>query len=669
MQVVPSLQVSTQTAGDGGGSATFFLRGMGQQRSASGSEPAVGIYVDDFYYPSLAGTLFDVVDLASLEVLRGPQGTLFGRNTIGGAIRYNTRRAEVGSFSGHFTGTIGNRNQYNGSGSVNIPIGDRFGLRLTGGHLEQGGFVRVQTGGKDAGGTKTDIGRVQLRIEPMDGLYADLSVQYSKFDIDGFTYNVPGPLTPRPPLPGASPTLPFVWNTRIAPARQFPLYTDAFASSCYYCQYGTLDREFSATTYRSAFSTIGWDITKNVTLKSLTSWQSVYTRFSNDLDSTPLPIFNGGIVRNQTYALSQELQLNGKSADNKVTYVGGAFYYNERVPGLAPERQNFVLGTLTPISNLSNRKLKSYAAFFDGSLKLDDQWTLLGGFRESVDNKSVLVSAFPTGIKITSADARFTSATFRAGAQYAFTRDFMAYGNLSTGFRGGGFNPYDARLTPSIRPFSPEKSTSYEAGLRMQFLDRRITLNPTVFFVDWDKIQVQQVAPDNTGNVIPVLQNAGAARSSGFELEWSAAVNEQVRLFGNFAYLNLHYKDVGQATGITLQSDLQRAPRISYAFGAAHTAKLDATGTVVSTLNYSYQDRQRSTPTDSDTLILPSYALLNGRVQFDNADKSFSVAAFVNNMLDKKYAVGGVNFYSNVGAARYDLGRPRTFGITARINF
>ncbi len=131
MQVVPSLQVSTQTGANGTGSATFFLRGMGQQRAGNGSEPAVGIYVDDFYYPTLNGTIFDIVDLEQVEVLRGPQGTLFGRNTIGGAIRYTTKRATLDSFEGHVTGTVGSYDRYDISGSVNLPIGSIAALRLT----------------------------------------------------------------------------------------------------------------------------------------------------------------------------------------------------------------------------------------------------------------------------------------------------------------------------------------------------------------------------------------------------------------------------------------------------------------------------------------------------------------------------------------------------------
>lgn len=670
MQVVPSLQVSTQTAGDSGGSATFFLRGMGQQRSGNGSEPAVGIYVDDFYYPSLSGTLFDVVDLASVEVLRGPQGTLFGRNTIGGAIRYTTRGAELGKFSGHLTGTLGNLARHEISGAVNIPIGDFAAFRVTAGHLERNGFVRIQTTGRRAGDTSTDLVRLQARIEPTSNIYADLSAQYSKFNLHGFEYNVPGPLTPVPPSAGQSATLPFIYNARIARARGLPLYTDAFKSTCYYCQYGTPFPEFSETKYKNALATIGWNITPEFTIKSLTGWQEVANRSSNDLDSSPAPIFQGGITLGKTNAFSQEIQVNGsRLIDGRLNFVAGGYYYNQRDPGLLPERPNFVLGNPS-VPTPTTRTVKSYAGFVDGSYKLADKLTLLGGFRYSEDHKTLSVKT-AAGAPIVSLAKTFKSNTYRGGLQYQWTPDIMTYANVSSGFRGGGFNPYSATQNPTVRAFDPEKAISYEAGARLQFLDRRITINPTVFYVNWSNIQVQSAAPNaTTGQADIVLQNAGKARSYGFELEYTVGVSDHFRIFGNVAYLNLHYTDIGNASGITLNSDFQRAPPITFALGAAHTLELGSSGAkVVSTLNYSFQDDQKSTPTDADALLLRAYGLLNARIEFTPAGNRFSLAAFVTNITDQRYQIGGVNYYSNVGAARYDLGSPREAGVTARVNF
>jgi iron complex outermembrane receptor protein len=380
MSVVPGLQVSTQSAGDGGGSATFFLRGMGQQRSGNGSEPAVGVYVDDFYYPTLSGALFKIVDLDQVEVLRGPQGTLFGRNTIGGAIRYTTRGARLGTFEGHVSGTIGNHDRYDISGAINVPIGDFAAIRVSGGHLQQDGFVRRQNDGGLSGKTETNLVRIQARIEPTSTTYLDIAGQWSRDKLDGFAYRLPGPVQPKPG------TIPFIYNLVIAPLAGLPLYNDASVRSrCYYCQPGTDSPEFSYTTNKNLLATAGWEISDSLAIKSLTGWQDIANKQSFDLDCSPLPLA-GGIVRpSRTYAFSQELQLNGKLWEDRLNFVAGAFYYNQRQPlryALAPL---ILLGAPAAPVPPEDRTVKSYAGFIDGSLKLTDSLTLLGGFRYSED--------------------------------------------------------------------------------------------------------------------------------------------------------------------------------------------------------------------------------------------------------------------------------------------
>ncbi|GAO77474.1 TonB-dependent receptor [Sphingopyxis sp. C-1] len=665
MQVVPSLQVST-SANAGGGAATFFLRGMGQLQSSNGAEPAVGVYVDDLYYPSLQGAIFDVVELAQVEVLRGPQGTLFGRNTIAGAIRYTTRGPDVSKFEARVTGRIGSYDRREISGSVNLPIADAAAVRLTAGHLERDGFVDIQSSGGKAGGSKTDLVRGQVRIEPTNSTYIEASAQYSKFELDGIPYNIPGPMTPVAPRPGASPTQPLVYNNTVAPARGLPLYTDAYRSTCYYCQFGTNNPEFADVRYKNALVRAGWNFADGFELKSITGWQDTFTRRSSDQDSTPLPVNGGALNREKILAFSQELQLNGRLLDNRLNFVSGLFYYNERQPAMTPERPNTVLGNPVVVANIGSRYLKSYAGYIDGSFEIVDDLLLLGGIRYSKDKKRIVQTNTATGAEIASGDRSFGSTTYRAGIQYSWTPDIMTYFNVATGFRAGGFNPFSATNTPRFQPFEPEKATSYEVGARFQFLDRRITFNPTAFYVDWTKIQVQAIGTDEGGQVVRALQNAGAARSYGFELEWAAMVTDTLRLSGNFAYLDVRYTDVGNATGITVESDLQRAPPITFSIAAAHTLKLDSGAKLVASVNFSFNDEQRSTATDADTLILDAYGLVNARIEYTDPSGRYSIAPYVTNLFDKKYAVGGVNFYANVGAARYDLGRPREFGVTLR---
>ncbi len=419
MQVVPGLQVTTQSAGDGGGSATFFIRGQGQQRAGNGTEPAVGIYVDDFYYPSLYGTLFDIVDLSQVEVARGPQGTLFGRNTIGGAIRYTTRQPKLDEFSGHIEGTLGSLSRRDVSGALNIPLGDIAALRLTAGHLQRDGFVRIQSTGGEAGGTETTLARAQLRIEPASTLSINLSGTYSKMKVNGQTYNVPGPLTPVPPAPGTSPTLPFIYNTAVAPLLGLPLYTNAYRSTCFYCQFGTSTPEDSRTTYKNIFANVTWEISSSISLKSLTGYQDVRNIYQYDLDSTPLPVFGGTVTHEYTKAFSQELQTSGKLINDRLDFVGGLYYYNERL-NRGDDEPTILLGQPLPLT-VDQRNLNSYAAYIDATFKISDKLSLIGGYRYSQDHRTVTTRSVPEGQELATAKATFSSSTFRAGMQYFWT--------------------------------------------------------------------------------------------------------------------------------------------------------------------------------------------------------------------------------------------------------
>jgi iron complex outermembrane recepter protein len=668
MQAVPSLQVATQTAGNGSGSAVYFIRGVGQERQGNGSEPAVGIYVDDFYYPTLYGSDFNIIDLDQVEVLRGPQGTLFGRNTIGGAIRYTTKNAELNQFDGHVDVTGGSYNRYDAVGAVNIPIGDFAAIRLTGGHLQQDGWVHVQEGGPDAGQTMTNLVRVQVRVEPTSSVYVNVSGQYSRNRLDGFAYNLPGPLTPQPPGPGEQPGLPYLYNTLIAPAFGLPLYDDALKSQCFYCQPGPTEHEFSYTTYKNLFTTVGWTLNNNFSLKSLTGWQSVNTALSIDPDGTPDPIYTY-VLPQLTDSFSQEVQFNGNGLLNdKLNFVLGGFYYYEHLPAQWDSGENLLFGQPVP-SAVENRTLKSYAGYIDGNYALTSKLKLIGGFRYAEDHKDAQAFLQGQTPELDSASGSFDSSTWRAGLQYQWNPDIMSYLTVSTGYRAGGFNPYSTIPELSFLAFSPEESTSYEAGTRMQFADRRVTVNPTIFYVDWRNIQVQnvQIIDASTGETGTVLQNVAKARSYGFELEGNAQVTDSLRLFGNFAYLNIRYTDIGAATGLTENSELQRAPPITYAVGASYTLALGSAGSMETTLNYAYEDDQQSSPKTS--LYLPAYALLNARISFSDYKKRYTLSLFATNLLNKDYYVGGVDYTGLAGSPHYDVGSPRELGATFSWHF
>jgi iron complex outermembrane receptor protein len=663
MQVTPGLQVSTQTAGDVGGSATFFLRGMGQQRSGNGQEPAVGVYIDDIYYPSLEGTIFNIIDLSQVEVLRGPQGTLFGRNTIGGAIRYTTQKpTDDFSASATVTGGSFGRNDY--TGTLNVPVGDIIEIRFTAGRLKTDGYVREQDGAPDAGGSQTSLGRLAIRAKPTSDLTIDLTAQYSRQYLDGFPYEMPGPIIPGPLFPSW-------WN--LNPTHAGQLYGNQYASQCVYCQAGTGEREFSDTRTPNGTLVVNWNPAGDLAIKSLTGWTKVENSNYSDQDGSPLPLFEANLNSVDT-AVSEELQVNDKSFGGRLDWVGGLYYYHERLvqanstqtealppPGPGIPLQVVGRGTVLPQPE-ATRLTDSYAAYLNGSYHLFDKFSLLGGFRYSDDDKHVTTVGFAP------AHASFSSNTWRAGVQYQWTDDIMTYATASTGFRAGGFNPAGGTPPVPFIAFQPEYDRSYELGARMDFLDQRVRVNPTVFYNNWTGIQVQSAVPVIGEGLVLELQNAGRAHTYGAELEAEAKVAPHLLVFGNLATLTAHYDSIGSASGITLDSHFERAPTLTYALGTTYDHDVASNVTLRGTVNWSWEARQNSTPTDADTLSLPSYGLLNARLECI-AGTHWTVAAFGTNLTNRVYYVGGVNYSDNVGSAHYDLGRPREFGVSARYNF
>jgi iron complex outermembrane receptor protein len=656
MQVTPSLQVSTQTAGNGGGSATFFLRGLGQQRAGNGSEPAVGVYVDDFYYPSLQGQIFNILDVQQVEVLRGPQGTLFGRNTIGGAIRYETQKP-TDTFGGYVIATGGSYDRRDIVGGVNIPLTDWAALRLTGGFLETDGYVKQVGSGKDDGGTIDELARAQLRLKPTSKLVIDFDLQYSRSYLDGFTYDQPGPVVNAPG------TLPFVFNTIPPLGGRTPYNTASAASQCFYCHAATNQQEFSNTRIVQATSVIDYALTDNISLKSLTGYFRVDNTSYDDTDGSPLPIFEDN-AKDNSHSISQEFQFNGRFFADRLNLVSGLFYYND-VEGGATDQT--VLAAAQPPAE-DQRTTTSYAGYFDGTYHLTGQLSLIGGFRYSDDQKTALDIVLSNDSTRASNSGSFSSETGRAGVQYQWTSDIMTYATFSSGFRGGGFNLVNAGTTYTYEKFQPEDLYSYEVGARMAFFDRMVHLNPTVFYTTYDNVQVQSAVPSPQG-VLITLQNAASAHSYGAELEGDAKLTPNLSLFGNLALLNIQYDSIGTATGITVHSKFERAPKVTYSIGASYKQPLQQDADLVGTIHWSWEDQQYSTPTDVDRLLLPSYGILNARLDWTLPGRKIDIALFGTNLTDEKYFVGGVNYAANVGTAHYDVGRPREWGVSAHYKF
>jgi iron complex outermembrane receptor protein len=690
---VPSLSIGAR-AGFGSGFGNVSLRGMGVD--AQGSSQAVGTYIDDVFYSSDYGNILGLMDVERVEVLRGPQGTLFGRNTIAGAIQYVTR-APDDKFGGYLTATSGNLDRQNLAAALNIPLGDNLAVRLSGQYNDIDGYVYDELNGVNRGGVKSTPLRLRVRWTPSDSLTIDLKAETAKTDTNG-----------RPAL------IPLVNPTAL-----FPVLASAFGapgvlssgniSSNFkpgdYSTQGYNDPDYSKSKTTVYQGTVAYELSDSMTLKSITSQMKTDAFITVDFDSTPLDIL-AVYVDDSTKAFTQEFQLLGKAADDRLKYTLGAFYYDSDRSQTQP---NAVGPTPFDLSvGTSVYGVKSYSMYGQASFDLTDQLTLAAGVRYTNEKTSSTVEGANTGfipgptpgvpgpgsfVPLTFPTTSFTFNDWSPyfGVNYTLTDDVFLFAKASKGFRAGGFTSNKA-LPGGGRAFDPETAWTYEVGARIETLDGRLRFNPTAFRTDWSDIQALEAPP---GATFVLTSNAGDAQIQGLELESEFAATDNLIFSASFSYLDAKYTRVitnprpifpggfvfgptgPQGVGVPvignfveLDSPLPRAPEFKYAVGARYTVPLSNGDSIVANVDFAWVDEQKSISEDLAPLM-PSYGLLNGRVQYNSPDGRWNVALFGNNLTNESYLFGATPYDvgQTAGIRLNEPGAPRTYGVEVGVNF
>lgn len=651
----------------------FSIRGFNIARPTLGVQQPVGIYVDDIFYPSLSGALLRVLDLSSVEVLRGPQGTLFGRNSLGGAVRYNTIAPDTTRFSGRAEMTLGERNRRDFTASINVPINEAIAFRLSGGTLHQDGFVTDTTTGKPVGNVTNHVARLQLRVKPADNLTIDLTGEYVKANTDGDGLVVSAVTTTGPfDSPEATGTkrynttfVPNFYNILSPPTA--PKYDSRYVGSCLYCSSGVSAPEFSETETKNVRAVIAWSPSKALTVKSLTGYFDIPNSYLLDADRSPILISQTqGTSRVRSF--SQELQFSGSSGNGKINYTGGFFYFNNRQETTA---NNTGFGPAT--SSTASVRSDAYALYAQASVEMVPGLTATVGARQSWENVSVVSDGFVPP------KAKFEGFTPNFKLQYRATPDIMVYASASKGFRGGTINTVDCTVYTQVPcaiasgKVDPDTAWSYELGARTEFLDRHLQLNITAFRSDYENIQLVVAYPPVCPIGVPclpipqtVLQNAGQQRLQGIEVE-AAAVIGRLRLRGTLATLDAKYLKTGAATDITVNSYIEHAPKLTYSIGAAYTVPI-GTGSLQANLDYGWQGRQVAGNQDKVSSFMAAYGVANGRIAYTIND-NITVAVVASNIFDKYYVRNSANNRYYTGLAYEEPGEPRTVSATVQLKF
>jgi iron complex outermembrane receptor protein len=643
MEKVPSLAITPYP--NSSSSLVIFMRGVGQIDAVQiARDPGVGIYADDVYLARGMALTVDLGDTERVEVLRGPQGTLYGRNTIGGAVKFISAKP-TGKFGIKETLDVGNLGYIRSLTNVNLPAVGGLSSKLTYLNSSSDGWVDNPGASRDFGEKEQEGYRVALRWQPLGALMFDYV--YDHATQDGAAYYEQRQYS-FPLFPFAFPLLPDRVGTSSRPV-DLPIRDDFTGSG----------HSLTAT----------WDLAESATLKSISAYRELDANQLHDtVEAFNLPAVIGNDV--QQHQFSQELLLSGAITDPSLKYHVGAFYFTETGDQQGSSLANpFGLALANPyvpptladlappvVSNATNESVGVYADVSWSPSILDDGLSIDAGGRYSKDTRDALRVGSPPG------DTEYSRFDPSVTVDYRWTEDLHAYVRYATAYRAGGFN----LLNSNLSPFEPEKLTSYEVGLKSLWWDSRLRLNIDAFTQTYDDMQLDFIDP--------ALQqvftlNAGKAKFKGVEGEIELLPVEGLRLA-----VDLTYMDAEQSGAIINPftqtpvpgTSLPNAPEWKYNASAEYTFPKLSIGTLSVLAGYSFRDDETSNGgpgTAGDPR--PSYSLINARVTLSDIPVGIgrvALALWGNNLADKEY-----QYYHNFGAAIF--GQPRSYGVNVVYNY
>ena len=562
----PNVLLQLNPAGQGN-SMRAFIRGVGQSDQSPSVEPGVGIYVDDIYFATVTGSIFDLLDLDRVEILRGPQGTLSGMNSIGGSVKLYSRKPE-GS-GGYLEGTLGNfkRRDFRASADFTI-VPDQLFARLSGVARNRDGYVKrldyacthpadpyVVSGAiqRQATGKNCKIGelgnqslfavRGSVRLLPSDGVEINVIGDYTKDDSEtqGTVLLAAGEVTR-----GASLAYQGVpYDNRFVPYgpnRGDTVINDPYVSYANFIDPGTTYRPIntagtpgpangpfiadpaSELDSWGVSATVDVDLSDTLKLKSITGYRHYVSFSSSDNDSSPVAVLmNESTFRHKQF--SQELRLNGTAIDNRLNYTLGGIYYYQRTTYQTREDDPFLAGIYGTLAKPTFHfiqddptVMKNQAGFAHVSFDATDKLNLTGGIRVTHESKDytfyrynldgstpfLILSDPANPLNGVTGSYKGTIVDYRANLSYRFSPEVMTYFQFATGFKGGGISPRPY-FPQQVRGFGPEKLKSYEIGIKTDLFDRKLRINGAAFYMDYSDYQASpRVCVGDDGQALPL---------------------------------------------------------------------------------------------------------------------------------------------------------------------
>ena len=722
----PNVSITSTSSFSGSNQVlSAFIRGIGQSDFAFNLDPGVGVYVDGVYFARTIGSVVDLLDVDHIEVLKGPQGTLFGRNTIGGAISVVTRRpAEQFAASGEITG--GEFHRLDIKGRVDIPLIDNtllsqvaFSSKSRSGYFHQFTYPGVyvtdadafsrpdSTRYSEAGGENNQTARAKVEWRVNDAARVTVSSDYTHVDeeptpsklvaiktglLDIYNSCINTPVATL----AASPLAALCLSPRSSVGGPIAALGGANVDADPYNNRLTIDGSILTPARDAAYATgAGYskvtvygisavadiDFTKSMSLKSISAYRNLNSKFAMDVDGTPVPLGDHAFAMDQQQ-VSEELQLTGQAFEDSLHWVAGLYGFHEH--GGLTDYVHFA-GGLLQIQGPNQFSTSAYAAYtqlnyafnetfgaiLGGRYTLEDK-EFTGGQRDlnSLANKLGFPLAgqpdpndttlyFPTALNKRS----FTNFSPKIGLDYHISRDVLTYVSFTEGFKSGGWTTR-ATVPILVAPtFNPEKAKTYEIGLKGDFFSKRFQSNLAVFYTDYRDLQVTVYS-----GISPVTENAASSHIKGAELELKAVATDHLLLGATVGYLDAQYTQLEPGTALRRGFLFFNTPKESASITGDYTQAVGANREIVLHGDYSYRSRVANDAENTPELMAGPQGILGAAITLRDADGKWRGTLGGHNLTDRRYVIAGQN-QSGIGYIAATYSRPREWYATVGYHF
>jgi iron complex outermembrane receptor protein len=555
-----------------GSPAAISIRGVGTTDVEKNFDPTVGVVQDGVFIGVNSGAMLKAVDLQSVEILRGPQGTLYGRNSIGGVINVTRTRPNTDAFGGAARAGAGNNGDMQLDGYVNVPLGDTFAFKLGGAYRQNDGWFYNRTLDKDVGEMEFYSVSPSFLWRPTEALEIDYRFDKTWQDQDA--------------------------NTVVNMAQDdqvWCFFYNQCAESIDTPQSG--DRyvvlQDGDDPYQSYFDTELHTVNASYRLSDSNEIEYVFGYFSTDekvyqdWDGTSLTLYHTDRPADWNQR-SHELRFT--HTGDRLSYTVGAYYWDSdyRIDltsyiGFGDFLFGLPPGTVLTVLQTVAQTTESKAAFFEGDYKLTDALTVTLGGRYTKDDKTsgvidpIMPELADKGSLADPFEKSWSEFTPKVGLRYRFNDDLMAFALYSKGFRAGGFNGRPGTYEAASIPYDPETVDNYELGIKSEWLDGRLRFNASAFYMNYDDKQEEQSVPTSQGTgQQTVVVNAASAKIYGLEVDFAALITERFTLSGNLGVLDASYEELTDPiTGTDLSDlDLRRAPPFTATLSPTYTVDL-----------------------------------------------------------------------------------------------